>query len=210
MKNALSYAIVFAFIASLSLNACERFKEAKKNHKKTIALIIAFRDYQPQEYNHTKQVLSQAGFSVITVSTKAGTARATDKSTTPIDKTIYTLKDNDYDAIFIIGGPGAHTELDTEAVYAIMQTAHNAHKIIGAICYSPRILAKAGLLKDKKATGWNDDNELKKIFSFHGAIYTPKHVVIDDSIITADGPMAATEFGHAIHNTIKQKYHKGK
>ena len=45
-----------------------------------------------------------------------------------------------------------------------MQQAYKAGKIVGAICYSPRILAKAGILKDKKATGWNDDHELEATF----------------------------------------------
>jgi protease I len=85
-----------------------------------------------------------------------------------------------------------------------MKEADNANKIIGAICYSPRILAKAGLLKGKKATGWNDDNELEGIFNNYGVTYMPSHVVVDGSVITADGPMAATEFAQVIINKLQQ------
>ena len=66
-------------------------------------------------------------------------------------------------------------------------------------------MAKAGILQNKKATGWNDDQEIDSLFKRHGVIYTPEPVVTDGTIITADGPMAATAFGQAIVKIIEQR-----
>ena len=73
----------------------------------------------------------------------------------------------------------------------------------GAICISPRILANAGLLRGKRATGWNGDGELQEIFSSQNVTYEQSAVVTDGRVITADGPMSAGEFGQAIVDLMK-------
>jgi len=203
--NYIPYIVTVCMITSITMLASEKFSVAEKNHNKRIALIIAFRDCQPLEYSETKRVLNQAGFTITTVSTKQGNAVATDGSKILVDKALNKFNYKDYDGIFLIGGPGAHIELDKESVYIIMQQAFNAGKFVGAICYSPRILAKAGILKDKKATGWNDDNQLGALFKQYGVIYNPQPVVTDGTIITADGPMSAGKFGQAIVNSIEHR-----
>lgn len=201
----IAYIGLLCIIISAPCIASEKFSLALKNHNKQIALIIAYKDYQPVEYGDTKRTLEHAGFSVTTVSTKPGMASATDGSKTLVDKALNKFNYKKYDGIFLIGGPGAHTELDNQVVYTIMKNAYNAGKVVGAICYSPRILAKAGILHDKHATGWNDDNELGTLFKDYGVIYKPQPVVTDGTIITADGPMAAKAFGTAIAHMIGNK-----
>lgn len=189
----------------LTVFSSQDFSIALKNNKKNIALIIAYKDYHPVEYTETKRVLEQAGFSVTTISTQSGYARALDNSRTLVDKALNKFKPLKFDGIFLIGGPGAHTQLDTGLVYKIMNEAYKSGKVIGAICYSPRILAKAGLLTHKHATGWNDDKQLETIFKKYEVYYDKKPVVIDNTIITADGPSSATAFGKAIVGLLGHK-----
>lgn len=206
MKH-ITYILAINLCLSLSLqafNPLDIFKTVQRNHAKHVALVIAFRNFQPQEYERTKRELCHDGFSVTTVSTKTGLAKATDGSTAKVEKIIFNLKLADYDAIILIGGQGAHSELDQESIYSVMRNAYNQGKVVGAICYSPRILAKAGLLNAKKATGWNEDNKLEAIFHTYGVLYTPEPVVIDGRIITADGPKSAKKFGKAIGNLLNQ------
>jgi protease I len=192
-KTTITYLLI-----TLSAYSSQDFSIALKNHQKNIALIVAHKDYHPVEYAETKRVIQQAGFSVKTVSTQSGYAYATDRSRTLVDKALNKFKPLKFDGIFIIGGPGAHTELDTKHVHEIMRQAYSAGKVIGAICYSPRILARAGVLKHKHATGWNGDQQLEAIFKKYEVYYDQKPVVIDDKIITADGPSSAADFGKAI------------
>ena len=75
-----------------------------------------------------------------------------------------------YDGIVFIGGAGCPRELDKEPIYIIVNNARQAKKVIGAICYAPRILAHAGILAGKKITGWNDDMQLDALVKQSGAI----------------------------------------
>ncbi|TET06128.1 hypothetical protein E3J79_02900 [Candidatus Dependentiae bacterium] len=174
-------------------------------YAKTAVLVIAHRDYQPTEYNDTKQLIEQARITVITASNKAGTAIGTDGSRTTVDKTVAELNPDMYDGIFFIGGPGALGHLDNNTSYSILKKTAAKGKPFGAICISPRILAKAGVLTGKKATGWDGDNKLAKIFHRHGVQYIRKNVgtVIDGNIITATCPLAAQGFAKGIINLLK-------
>jgi protease I len=65
-------------------------------------------------------------------------------------------------------------------------------------------LAKAGVLKGKKATVWSSslDRGPVKILKENGVIYEDKDVVQDGKIITANGPGAAEEFGQKLAEAL--------
>lgn len=171
----------------------------------TVLLLVAGQGYQPIEYSVPKQILEAAKITVKTVSNRAGIAVASDESTTKVDLLIKDITDiSAYQGLFIIGGPGALENLDTPQVHVLAQKFADAGKLFGAICISPRILAKAGLLTGKKATGWDEDNELSDIFTTYGVSYVHKPVVVDGKIITATGPRAAQEFGSTIATILKK------
>lgn len=171
---------------------------------KKVALLIAHEGFQQVEYNIPKKLLTEKGIIVTTVSDEPGIATGKDLSKTKIDITIDKIDPQDFDGLFIIGGPGALDCLDNNIVHSLMKKAANLKKIFGAICISPRILAKAGLLTNKKATGWNGDNKLEEIFEQYNVDYVKKPVVIDDNIITATGPLAAEEFANAIIKSLEK------
>ena len=68
-------------------------------------------------------------------------------------------------------------------------------KVVAAICVAPVTLANAGVLKDKKATVWHGEQGR---LTGAGCTYTASSVEIDGSLITANGPTSAGEFGEAI------------
>ncbi len=188
---------------------------------KVVLLIVASQGYQPIEYGHTRKALEDAGIKVIVASNKKGTAHAkpcndsncnkttaeknTHYETASVNVTIDAVNPDDYDGIFIIGGPGALDCLDNSTTYSIMQKIAARNKPFGAICISPRILAHAGLLKDKKATCWNGNRQVEELFKKHEISYVNQPVVIDGTIITANGPQAATDFGKTIVSLIKER-----
>lgn len=166
---------------------------------KKVLLIIAHKGFQPVEYNAPKKILQEAGVKVITASNAPGTAvSAMSNETAEVDLILSEVKTADYDGIFFIGGPGALEHLDNAESHRIIKEAAASGKLWGAICISPRILAAAGVLKNKKATGWNGDGQLPKILADVGAEYVNKPVVVDGNLITASGPAAAEEFGRTI------------
>lgn len=167
-----------------------------------VLLVVANEGYQPIEYGTPKKILIGAGITVETASDKAVPAIGKDGSTTKVDITLDKVDPDAYDGIFFIGGPGALEHLDNEWSYRIIRHAAQNSIPLGAICISTRILVKAGIMTDRKATGWNGDDELPELYKEYDVVYVKKTVVIDRNIITATGPEAAQEFGEYILNLI--------
>ncbi|MFA6548561.1 MAG: DJ-1/PfpI family protein [Candidatus Margulisiibacteriota bacterium] len=159
-----------------------------------IALIIAFERFRDEEYTDPKQVLEQAGFTAVTVSSALGTATGKLGMKAKVDITLEQVIVQDYAAILFIGGPGSFSYYDNPICHKIAQDTLKAGKVLGAICAAPGILAKAGVLKGKKATMFDDTGVLGE----NGATYTGNGVEIDGNIITATGPVTAKAWTEAI------------
>lgn len=172
---------------------------------KKVALIVAFRDFRDEEYFLPKEVLQDAKTKVLTVSDDLGVAVGIGGGEAEVDVLIGDLKIEDFDAIVFIGGPGALPHLDSEESYRIAKETVKAGKILGAICISSTILAKADVLRGKRATVWSSslDKSSVKVLKENGAIYEDKDVVVDGKIITANGPGAAREFGEKLVELLK-------
>lgn len=171
---------------------------------KKILLIIAHENFQPIEYKIPKKIFTNAGIKVMTASDVSGTAvSANTGEFAKVDLILEEVKVADYDGIFFVGGQGASDYLENESAYRIAREALKAGKALGAICYSTRILAQAGVLKNRKTTGWDGDNELSGILKKAGAEYIRQPVVDDGKLITAVGPPAAEDWAKKILEKIK-------
>ena len=107
---------------------------------------------------------------------------------------------NEYDMLIIIGGPGVYLRVtdrikdpSVKLVGELAKKFLEKGKYVAAICAAPAILAKSGLLKGLKATCFPNP-ELISILKNNGAIYVNKPVVIDDHVITSQGPYTVQEF----------------
>lgn len=163
-----------------------------------VLFVVAHEGYQPTEYAEPKKILEDAGFTIITASNKPGSATDKDGGSTNVDIVLDEVDAKDYDGIFFIGGPGAMEHLDNKESYRIIKQAAEKHLPMGAICVAPRILAKAGALTRKRATGWDGDGELAQLYQDYDVIYLAEPVVVEENIVTATGPAAAKTFGQEI------------
>ncbi len=158
-------------------------------------VIIAHTGFQDHEFEGTLKGLRGSSYEVRVASTEMG--MCVGKFGSEVEATI-TLKDvkiDDYDRVAFIGGPGARELMDNSDVHRIARETIAAGKVLGAICIAPTILAKAGVLKGKRATVWNGDGKTEHILTENGAVFTGELVTVDGKIITANGPEAAEEFG---------------
>jgi deglycase len=167
---------------------------------KTVGLVIAHEGFQETEYSVTKEIIESSNIvKVITISDMAGTATSKNNVVTiPVDLTLDQIDTTHIDGLFFIGGPGALLWLDNEKSHALLEQMYLLKKPYGAICIAPRILAKAGVLKDKLATGWDEDHKLEDIFKEYKVKLVQKSVVADGNVLTANGPDSAMEFGREI------------
>jgi protease I len=167
---------------------------------KKIAMFIAFQGFRDEEYIEPKKVLEAAGHKVVTVSTAKGVAKGKFRITAQVGKTVDEIDPADYDALTLVGGPGALEQLDTPKVHALFIKAAALGKLIGAICISPVILAHAGVLKGKTVTCWPDGSaDIEK----GGGKYTGADLEIDGKLITANGPVPSRKYGQALTEALK-------
>lgn len=167
---------------------------------KNIAMLIAFQGFRDEEYIEPKKALEAAGHRVVTVSTARGEARGKFRLTAQVDKTIDEIKTADYDALTLVGGPGALEHLDNPKVHSIFKEALAQGKLIGAICISPVVLAHAGLLEGRTVTCFPDGAAEVEA---GGAKYTGSDLEIDGKLITANGPVPARKYGAALAEALK-------
>lgn len=163
---------------------------------KTALFIIAPANFKDEEYYTPKKILEDAGVKVATASS-VKEAKSVNGKTQKID----ILLDNataDYDAVVFIGGPGASVYFENAKAHKLAKQAFDDGRVVAAICIAPNILARAGVLNLKKATVWNGDGMQSALIEKEGAIYVEEPVVVDGSIVTADGPAAARQFGETI------------
>lgn len=191
-------------------NDREKFKEGnirksgkhhrvRTAHTKKVLLLVAQKGFQSKEYFDTRKVLEDADIEVATAAPSHAVAISHMNEEIVPNLDLKSVHVSDYDGVFAIGGPGALEHLDNEETVRIFKEATQIKGYLyGAICISPRILAKAGVLQGKRATGWDKDGELQSIFDSYGVTYVREPVVLDGNIITASGPATAQEFGKKI------------
>lgn len=172
---------------------------------KKIAAILAFRDFRDIEYFIPRDILISAEAEVVNVSSQKGLAIGADGGEVGINFTVTELKPAEFDALIFIGGPGMVKNLDKDSFQNIAREAFESGKVLGAICIAPVILARAGVLRGKKATVWSGplDKSAVKILKENGGEYLQQNVVIDGKLVTASGPIAAKEFGEALLKVLQ-------
>lgn len=166
---------------------------------KRILMVAAPRSFQHEELFEPMEYFKKRGAEVTVASTVSGEAiiSSQNKAIVP-DISTAEANAEDYDAIAIAGGGGSRIFLWLDPhLEALVKKAYTLNKVIGAICLSPRILGKAGLLKGKKATVYPDDeamNDMKK----YGVILEDAGVVVSDRIVTGKNPDWSLEYAQRI------------
>jgi len=99
-----------------------------------------------------------------------------------------------FDTIILPGGSPGYINLGNDKrVLDMLNRYYSKGKIVAAICASPSVLAKAGILEKKKATIFDGMEALLK-----NAKYVNQTVVEDQNIITSQGPGTSIEFALTI------------
>ncbi|MBN1192091.1 MAG: DJ-1/PfpI family protein [Coriobacteriia bacterium] len=164
-----------------------------------VLMVIAPAVFRDEEYEHPKQVLEGRGATITTASRAPGECRGKLGMTAEATIGIADAAASDYDAVVFIGGGGAEVFFDDPDAHRLAQEAVAGGGVVGAICIAPSILARAGLLRDVRATAFQSQRE--DLIS-HGAVWTGAPVEVSGPIVTANGPDAARAFGWAIGDVL--------
>ena len=175
---------------------------AQEQPQKKALMLIAADKFQDDEFLKPLEVLEDNDIDVTVASTTLSEAVGMNGTKVRPDILLKDAKVSDYDAVIFVGGSGAVQYIDDPLAQKLARDAVSANKIVGAICLAPRILANAGVLKDKRATVYPSEGE--KLIAC-GVNYTKQPVEKDGNIITADGPGSARQFGEELLKALLAK-----
>jgi 4-methyl-5(b-hydroxyethyl)-thiazole monophosphate biosynthesis len=137
-------------------------------------------------------LLRRAGIEVISAGLEDGPVTCSRKTVIIPDTTLEKVLDDDFDLIVLPGGlPGADHLRDDDRVIKLLQKQSEKNKFVAAICAAPKVLAKAGLLDNKKATAFPD---VLHSLQLHNTQITNTAIQRDGNIITSRGPGTAMDF----------------
>ena len=165
---------------------------------KQIAMVIGFMGYDTSELYEPKKAFEAQGGVVHVFSTETGEAISGGGVGTNVERVIDTLRVDDYDALVFVGGSGAGEYFEHKKAHAMIHKALKDQKIVASICVASTILAKAGVLEGKNATGYH-----KAPIVEHGGHYSSEFVVKDGNLITAVGPNVVKEFADTIIQALQ-------
>lgn len=100
-------------------------------------------------------------------------------------KSIRDVDPEDYDILFIPGGYAPDRLRRYPEVLNFVRRVNELGRIIGAVCHGPWVLISAGIIKNKKVTGFF---AIKDDIENAGAIYTGNPVERDGNIFTGTDP----------------------
>lgn len=167
---------------------------------KKVAIVIAFRDFRDEEFSQPFSRLTKEGATVTVASSHKGTAEGMLGKQVKIETLISDLVATNFDAIVFVGGGGAQEYFDSAAAHRLAKTAIQNGKVVGAICVAPAILANAGVLQGKIATGFPS---ILPILRKGGAQVSKEPVARDGLIVTANGPQSADKFAATLTEALK-------
>ena len=86
----------------------------------------------------------------------------------------------------------------------IIREFNSQNKIIASVCVGALPLAKSGILKNKNATTYNQA-EYRQTLKNNGVIVSNEEIVIDDNLITSNGPSTAVEVAFILLKRLTSK-----
>jgi 4-methyl-5(b-hydroxyethyl)-thiazole monophosphate biosynthesis len=163
-------------------------------------LIPLAEGFDEMEAVTTANVLRRAGIEVTLAGVPGTIVQGARKIKVIADKNIEDVDSEDFDAIVLPGGnPGYINLSKSKRVTKMITDMNEKGKLVAAICGSPSILAKLGILENKRATIYPGmERELPR----------PRagKVVVDGNIITSQGPGTAVDFALEIITKLQSKF----
>jgi 4-methyl-5(b-hydroxyethyl)-thiazole monophosphate biosynthesis len=145
-------------------------------------------------------LLRRANVKVITAGLDRNPVVASRKTTLIPDTTLDEALKRSFDMIVLPGGlPGADNLAGDPRVIDLLKKMARDDKFTCAICAAPTVLAKAGILSGKRATGF--PGTLDKM-NLPNVTCTGEAVVRDGMVITSRGPGTAMDFALVLIETL--------
>lgn len=164
-----------------------------------VLMVVAPERFRDEELFDTLSVLEGGGHEVNVASTRVGDCAGSRGGHVRVRLALGDQRAADYDAVVFVGGGGSKLLWQDGDALRLAREADEGAKVLGAICLAPVILANAGVLRNRRATVAGTE---ARTIELAGATYTGPGVMVDENIVTANGPKSSTAFGQRINELL--------
>ena len=171
------------------------------NNKK-ILMVLAPKEFRDLEYIVPKVFFEKANLEITTTSSEKKSIWRFGFEVEH-NTLIKDCEETKFDALVFVWWAGSLVFWENEDLKELTKNFIKSNKIIASICASPRNLLKWWVVKWKKITWHNWDNNFEVLAKNAGAIPEIKDVVIDWNLITWYWPEAIEEFSISIIEKLK-------
>jgi protease I len=168
---------------------------------RTVLIYLPQQLFNEQEFEPALRAMSRAGVKTRLAAADSGIAVSMSQLVVRLDLALRDVSVADYVGIVLIGGSGAAVYWDDSLLQTKCREFADSGKVVAGIGIAPITLARAGVLKGRRATVFRDRSAVDWLRQ-NGAEYSFSGVVSDRNIITAASSDRSRAFGQAIANAV--------
>jgi len=166
-----------------------------------VLVFLPQRLFAEEEFEPALRQLSLAGVRTRIASSDTTTAIGIRGIMVKPDLAFRDARTEDYAGLMLIGGSGAALHWDDSLLHAWCREFAESGRVVAAIGIAPITLARAGVLKGRKATVFHERSAVNWLRQ-SGARFVFRQLVSDRNIITAASAQQARMFGRTVAATV--------
>lgn len=167
------------------------------NPDRAVLVFLPQQLYSSEEFEPTLAQLTKTGLQTRLTSADTGVASSMSQVIVKPDVALREANVGDYAGLVLIGGSGAALYWRDSVLHARCREFAESGRVVAAIGIAPIALARAGVLRGRKATVFRDRSAINWLKE-EGARFSFKEVVVDRNIVTAVSAEQAQAFGRAV------------
>ncbi|MBI2860363.1 MAG: type 1 glutamine amidotransferase [Chloroflexi bacterium] len=163
--------------------------------RKRIAVLVEG-DFEDSELTEPVKAMKEAGATVVLVGSDAKATFKGKKGTmVKTDAAADEVRADDFDVIIVPGGYAPDKMRLHQGMVNLVRQAHDAGRVIAAVCHGPQLLISADVVRGRRVTSWPS---IAVDLRNAGATWVDEPVVRDGNIITSRKPADLPVFNRAI------------
>lgn len=159
------------------------------------ALILGANGFEESELLVPYYRLLEEGLEVEIASPRGGTIAGKHGYAVSSSLALGAAQAQDWDLLVVPGGKAPQALLAQAAALELVRRIAAAGKPLAAICHGPQLLAAAGVLQGRRATG---HASIAQDLRLAGALYEDSEVVVDGNLVTSRVPADLPAFMRAL------------
>jgi protease I len=166
--------------------------------------ILVEQGFEDSELAETVRALSDSGAVVVMIGSGSSLSYRglRGKLRVRADSSAEDVLVDQLDALVIPGGYAPDKMRLHQSMVDLVRRAHDAGKIVAAICHGPQLLISAEIVKGKRVTSWPS---IAIDLANAGAVWIDEAVVQDRNVITAGKPADLPKFNKAVIEALQKK-----